>query len=133
MSAHFHVAYGLAGYGPDGADEFASFATLAEALDYARDELVADVDMAHEEAHALADAGDYESAWRAIERMERLETLRANLDPKRAQAPLYRDNPGAYAQLQESQAAAFPHDVAGNSRLYLWECESPVTCEHLAE
>lgn len=127
---HWHVASGLAGYGPDAADSdgFPTFGTLAEALDYARSELSVYVDMAHEEAHALADSEDFRGAWEAVVRMQELETMRANLDPSRATAPLYRDNPDAYASLQDSQAADFPHDVTHNSRLYLWACDEP-DCE----
>jgi hypothetical protein len=132
LASHYHVAYGLAGYGPDGADGFACFDEVGAALEYARDELARDVDMAHEDAHALADDGQYEDAWRAIVRMEDLEVLRANLDPARRQAPLYRDAAAAYAQLQTDQAGAFPHDVSETSRLYLWECDVD-GCEHCEE
>jgi hypothetical protein len=121
---HYHVASGLAGYGPDASDSdgFPTFETLGEALDYARDELLVFIDMAHEDAHALADDGQYEDAWRQIERVEALENLRANLDTKRASAPLYVDDAAAYAALQESQLAEFPHDVSHNARLYVWSC-----------
>lgn len=129
-STHWHVATGLVGYGPDGADGFATFDTLAGALDYARDELSMFVDMAHEEAHAFGDEGQFEEAWRAVLLMERLELLRANLDPARSQAPLYRDDPPAYFALLESQANEFPHDVSHNTRLYLWQCDDPASCEH---
>jgi hypothetical protein len=131
-AAHWHVAYGLAGYGPDGADGFASFDSLGDALDYARDELSTDVDMAYEDAHILAEQSQYRDAWMAIERMERLELLRANLDPRRADAPLYRDDAAAYRALQESQAAGFPHDVSDSSRLYLWQCDV-ADCDHCEE
>ena len=145
-TAHFHVASGLAGYGPDAADSdgFAQFDTLAEALEYARDELDSWVDMAHEGAHDMAlhasqyhaafklDSSredmramaleHYADAWSELERSEALEILRANLDPARRNAPLYRDDAAAYAALQRTQADEFPHDVSHNSRLYLWEC-----------
>ncbi len=55
--------------------------------------------------------------------MERLELLRANLNPKRRSAPLYANDPAAYAAMQEAQLEAFPVDV-GMSRLYVWECDS---------
>jgi hypothetical protein len=132
-ASHWHVATGLAGYGPDGSDGYATFATLAEALDYARDELRFAVDHAHESAHAHGDAGDYESAWENVLACERLETLRANLDPARASAPLYRDDAAAFVALQESQAADFPHDLTGADRLYLWQCEEPSECDHVDE
>lgn len=125
MSVHYHVQSGLAGYGPDADENTPTFETLADALDYARDELSTYVDMAHQDAHALAESGDFESAWLEILRIESLELLYANLDPKRASAPLYAGDAAAYAALQESQAQDFPHDVSSNARLYLWECAEP--------
>lgn len=128
---HWHVATGLAGYGPEASDSdgFATFASLADALEYARDELVWFVDYAHEGAHAFGEAGQFEDAWKEVLRVEELENLRANLSPTRRLAPLYRDDPAAYAALQESQAAEFPHDVSHNTRLYLWQCETPDDCD----
>jgi hypothetical protein len=122
METHFHVAHGISGYGPDGADGFPTFDTLADALDYAREELATDLDMAHETAHGFAEAGDYESAWKEILRMEALELLRANLDPKRKSAPAYANDPAAYAEMQEGQAAEFPVAVSHSCNLYLWDC-----------
>lgn len=144
-TVHFHVAYGLAGYGPDAPDDgFPTFETIGEALEYAREELSTDSDSAHSMAHDLAlhasqyhaayklDASredmlrmavnHYANAWRELERSESLELLRANLDPARASAPLYRDDPAAYAALQETQLAEFPVDVSEHSRLYVWDC-----------
>ncbi len=129
MSVHYHGSHGLAGYGPDGDFDTPTFETLGDALEYARDELSTDADMAHEDAHQLAASGDFESAWKAIELMESLELLQANLDPARKSAPLYVNDPAAYAALQESQAAEFPVDVCGSSRLYLWECAEPECLE----
>ena len=127
---HWHVATGLAGYGPEGADGFVTFSTLSDALEYARDEISTFVDMAHEDAHACGAAGMFEDAWREVLRIEDLESWRANLDPARRSAPLYREDPAAYASMQEEQAAQFPRDVSYNTRLYLWQCEDPATCEH---
>ena len=122
---HYHVAHGLAGYGPDVDEGTPTFEVLAEALEYARDELASDIDLAHESAHAFGDAGQFEDAWREVLRMESLETLRANLDPARASAPLYAADPAAYNALQEKQAAElFPVDAYGPAgRLYLWDCD----------
>ncbi len=122
QSAHYHVQSGLAGYGPDCDENTATFENLSEALDYARDEFLVYIDMLDGDMRQLASQGDYEESWRTFEFIERLEFLRANLDPRRANAPLYRDDAAAYAALQESQADEFPHDVSHNSRLYLWTC-----------
>lgn len=137
--SHWHVATGLAGYGPEGSDGFACYATLADALEGAREEMRSFVDMAHDAAHGFGDAGQFEDAWLEVLRCERLEVLRANLDPARRDAPLYRDRAGyppgdeRWCKLQESQAADFPHDVSHNTRLYLWQCEDPAGCEHCEE
>ena len=133
MSAqiHYHVATGLAGYGPDAADSdgLAAFDSLSDALSYARDELSSFVDMAHESAHAFGAEQNYQAAWGEILRCEDLELWQANLDPARRDAPLYRDNPGAYAAMQNEQWAQFPRDVSYNTRLYLWDCsEDPCEC-----
>jgi len=128
---HYHVATGLAGYGPDAADSdgFATFESLADALSYARDDLSAFIDFAHDGAHGFASQGDFESAWNEVVRMEDLENWQANLDPARANAPLYRDDSAAYAAMQAEQAAQFPRDVSHNTRLYLWDCaEDPCDC-----
>ena len=133
MSAqcHYHVATGLAGYGPDAADSdgFATFESLADALDYARSELSTFIDMAHESAHMFGASEQYKDAWTEILRCEDLELWQANLDPARKDAPLYRDDSAAYAAMQAEQAAQFPRDVSYNTRLYLWDCaEDPCDC-----
>jgi len=131
-SVHWHVASGLAGYGPDGADGFASFDSLADAIEYAREEIGPFVDMAHESAHSLAESSDFEGAWREIERIEDLELWQASMDPARKEAPLYRGNEEAYAALLADHAAQFPRDVSYNTRLYLWDCAES-DCEHCEE
>ena len=121
---HYHVATGLAGYGPDAADSdgFATFGSLSDALSYARDELSSFIDMAHESAHSFGAEEQYKEAWGEILRCEDLELWQANLDPARRNAPLYRDDSAAYAAMQAEQAAQFPRDVSYNTRLYLWDC-----------
>jgi hypothetical protein len=122
--AHYHVANGIAGYGPDCDESTPTYDTLADAIEGAREELSVWEDIARETAEGFADAGDFESAWKEHKRAESLWILRANLDPARKNAPLYRDNPKAYADLLKSQFEDFPHDVSTNSRLYLWECDN---------
>jgi hypothetical protein len=127
---HWHVATGLAGYGPDGDDGFACFDTLSDALEYAREEITRSVDDADETAYAHADNRDYEAAWQEKRRADDLTALAANLAPTRREAPAYRDDPAAYASMQEDQAAQFPYAVSHNTRLYLWQCDDPAACEH---
>lgn len=121
---HYHVAYGLAGYGPDASDSdgFPTFESLGDALSYARDELSTDVDSLHISARMLAESEDYKGAWFEMMRAEDLDILRMNLDPARASAPLYVDDAVAYRALQQSQLADFPVDVSASSRLYVWDC-----------
>ncbi len=131
---HWHVASGLAGYGPDCDEGTPTFHDLGDALEYARDELSVYVDMAYDGARSSAEpwapegheaaAPDYETAWQEVSRAWELETLRANLDPKRSEAPLYAGDTDAYSALQRSQAEEFPHDVSYNARLYLWDCQN---------
>lgn len=129
--SHYHVAHGLAGYGPDGDEGTPTFETLADALEFARDELAVDVDMAHEAMHSLADAGEFEQAWAEVLRIESLEVLRANLAPGRRNAPLYAADPAAYSALQVAQATEFPVDVSDCGRLYLWDCDEAECLEEL--
>jgi hypothetical protein len=46
-----------------------------------------------------------------------------NLDSKREEAPLYKDNPALWeSTLQRLINENFPLDVSHNSRLYVWDC-----------
>lgn len=119
---HYHVAYGLAGYGPD--DIGGQLETLSDALECARDELATDVDSAHEAILSHIESQEWEQACEAFTAMEALEILRMNLDPKRRSAPMYVNDPAAYAALQETQLDLFPVDVGTSSRLYVWECDA---------
>jgi hypothetical protein len=115
------VRYGLVGYGPEG--ENATPADTLEGLaDVLCDELSRAADRAHETAHTLADAGEYESAWGEIKRSEGLAILSANFDPARASAPLYAGDPAAWrATIERMVAESFPCDVGEYERLYVWE------------
>ncbi len=128
---HYHVAYGLAGYGPDGADGYASFEDLAGALEYASDYLRESADMLEEEAEAEAENGRYEDAWKAHKHADRLELQRMNQDlERRRNAPMYVDDDEAYAALLDDLAGAYPIDVDSRScRLYLWACDE-AGCDH---
>jgi hypothetical protein len=121
---HTHVASGLAGYGPDAADSgFIVTHNVRETAEAIRDELNAWADIAYQSAEALADSGDFEQAWTEHKRSQSLETLRMNLDSKREEAPLYKDNPALWeSTLQRLINENFPLDVSHNSRLYVWDC-----------
>jgi hypothetical protein len=121
---HTHVASGLAGYGPDAADSgFIVTHNVRETAEAIRDELNAWADIAYQSAEALADSGDFEQAWAEHKRSQSLETLRMNLDSKREEAPLYKDNPALWeSTLQRLINENFPLDVSHNSRLYVWDC-----------
>jgi hypothetical protein len=121
---HYHCESGLQGYGPDATDEgFTVFEDLEQALEAAREELSAFAEMAYEDAQALAESEDYESAWKELKRSEELETLRANFSTERKSAPLYVDNSQAWKEELERLADMFPLDVSHNARLYLWQCD----------
>lgn len=120
----YYVAFGLSGYGPDLEPEDEGFESLGEALLAARDELARAIDDCHSLAHACGAAGNYREAWLEVVRMEELETLRANLDPARAKAPLYHEDPAAYERLQRTQLdELFPVDTSEAGRLYVWEAD----------
>ena len=127
---HWHIATGLAGYGPDGADGFGTAETLDDAAEYARDELRNAVDSCEEGADILAGEGRFEQAWNEHKRADRLEILRANIDPERQNAPLYKDRPEVWAEtLSRILGEEFPCDISEHSRLYVWQCDDS-ECEH---
>ncbi len=128
---HYHVAYGVAVYAPDGADGYASFEDLAGALEYASDYLQESADAAYELADVYADEGRFEEAWTELRLSRALELQRMNQDiERRRNAPLYKDDDEAYAALLEDLAGAYPVDVDSRScRLYLWGCDE-AGCEH---
>lgn len=135
MTIHWHVATGLAGYGPDGADGYAS-ATDARGIALAlTEELGSAAESNYQTAESLADPGkDYEGAWRTMKLGEALTTLSANLDyDKRAQAPLYvNDSAALDATIMGIVASEFPLDITHNTRLYVWQCDDS-DCDHTGE
>lgn len=125
-NAHWHIATGLAGYGPDGADD--NFATAQSAVDIAsaiRWELNQASEFNYEGAQSLAKTGDYKEAWEALKLSESLDTLKANLDyDKRATAPLYIDDKSSLdATIMRLVDETFPLDITHNTRLYVWQCD----------
>lgn len=132
---HYHVAHGLAGYGPDASDSdgFITCDDVRETADAIREELRMDVDYSFETAQAYADAGDYERAWHERARSDALEILRATFDNARQNAPLYRDDPNAWTEtLVRLIAETFPLDVSENGRLYVWLC-TETDCQSAAD
>lgn len=135
-TAHWHIATGLAGHGPDGSDGFhtaTEIRGLGGLCDQLSEQLTGHSWQSHELAHAYGQSEAYEDAWKEILRSEELETLAANFAPKREDMPLYSDNKELFEKrIREMVGANFPLDVSPNTRLYVWECCEP-DCEHLNE
>lgn len=131
VHVHWHVASGLSGYGPN-ADTDVWARTPAELADLIREELVFWIDYEIQSAHAYATPSpepDYRSAWLLLQHADELDLLRANLNPERAKAPLFRSHttgrpdPALWDAEVHRVTAAFPVDVnEGRSRVYVWEC-----------
>jgi hypothetical protein len=127
--SHFHIGYGIAGYGPDVDEGAPTLGSWEDVCDYLHAELSTVVDMIGEDAEGHAARGDYETAWNTSKRADAVDILRRSLDPKRAVAPLYRDDPGAWrATIERTVRESFPLDTSGAIRLYVWEC-SEDECE----
>lgn len=136
--SHWHIAYGLFGYGPDGADGFATFDTpesVAEALHSTYvPEVVEQLD---DEARMHALDEDYKAAWEAHVYGDEVNIVRQNFNPARANAPLYADEPEKWrSTIIDLIGQHFPlqvvHSTPGGTHLYVWECEEP-DCDHLEE
>lgn len=128
---HTHVATGLAGYGPDGED-YATFDSndltgIAEAI---RSELALSIDALADEYTGLGEAGLFAEAYTVNTMISELETLRANLDPQRANAPLYRDNVELWeSTLRDLISQANGTYVSSNTKLYVWDECGESECE----
>lgn len=132
--AHWHVASGLAGYGPDaGSTTYATANTAPELADAIREELRGWADSENDGAHAYADAKDFEGAWMLAKHANSVEHVRMNLDNERMNAPVYADNPQAWDETVLGMVRdLFPYAVdEGRSKVYAWECSEPDdACEH---
>jgi hypothetical protein len=138
FKGHWHVASGLAGYGPDAADSdgFTVAGTPEELSILLRYELSEWMDYESEMAQSYADDGDYKSAWQLLKHAsEDTDRLYRNLDNKRANAPYWQDNPGAWqAHILKVATEYFPYSVnEGKSKVYAWECEHGSECESLED
>lgn len=136
---HWHVASGLAGYGPDAADSdgFAVAMTPEELADLLRSELSEWIDFECEQAESYGDDGDYKSAWMLHKHAsDDMDTLSRNLDNKRGKAPYWQDHPGAWqAHVLKVASEYFPYSVnEGRSNVYAWPCEHAYgECESLED
>ena len=132
-NVHWHVATGLAGYGPNASDTdgYATADNVRDLTSLIRWELDSAADYNHQAAQSLAESGDYESAWNTRELSDTLTTLGMNLDyERRASAPLYADNPiGLDAEMRSIISEAFPLDITDNTRLYVWICDAGDDCD----
>jgi hypothetical protein len=130
---HWHVATGLAGYGPDGSDGFGTGLSVTETAGLIESELNLASESARELAVARAAAKKYKDAWETMVRSDELDTLALNFSPKRKDAPLYKDNESAWEEeIKRKIGETFPLDIPEHSRLYVWEHEDD-ECEHLEE
>jgi hypothetical protein len=120
---HWHVGHGAAGYGAD-SENTVTCSTLRAAAEAARDELESWADHEFETADQLAEAREFEDAWKMRKHVDEIDTLRQNLDNERANAPLYKDEPAKWDQtLMTLLNEHFPFSVdGGRCRVYAWEC-----------
>jgi hypothetical protein len=81
-------------------------------------------DSAGDHAEMYATGEDYEQAWKTRKHADEMYNLAANLDNKRAHAPLYEGNPDLWAQtIARIVSENFPYDVDQSCRIYAWESE----------
>lgn len=135
MKPHWHAATGLAGYGPDGSNGYATATRIGELADMMKDELERAADSAAELAGILGENEEYKEAWETHVLADELYAHAYNTSNDRAKAPLYRDNAKLWAEKVLGFLALYPLDIdiQGNTRLYVWECEFPDVCEHLKD
>jgi len=142
MVGHWHVAGGLAGYGPDSCDGYGTATSWVQLADLLAEELGNAAEYLHEVSEAAGQFGDKEQAWDLHKEADEADTLARNFANERANAPLYAGFPDAWdAEVQRLAEAHFPfhyeHTVGpGNTArlaLYAWECDEGDACEHAAD
>ena len=120
-----HIAHGVTGYGPELEPDDMPIEGIREICDAIRWELERDADMLEGGASAMAEAGDYESAWEAHARADELLTLAMDLDfDRRATAPAYvNDVPALEATMLRIIRERFPLEISSGPAvaLYVWE------------
>jgi len=120
-----HIAHGITGYGPDFEPDDMPIEGIREICDAIRWELERDADMLEDGAAAMAESGDYESAWKGHTRANELLALAVSLDwDRRATAPAYVDNvPALEENMLRIIGESFPLEISSGPAitLYVWE------------
>lgn len=137
--SHWHVAYGLTGYGPEGADD--SWASVQhdqyeELLELIRGDLESSIEDIGEQMTLGHEQGDREGLYddfgrlrKAEETLINLENLviqRGHLDPSRDDLNLA----DWKTRVQDWVVNNFPLPVAHNSGLYVLLCPANRDCDH---
>lgn len=144
MTTHWHVAGGLAGYGPNGEDGYAYAVTWRELADLLLEGLQRAAEYVYETAQAAAEGGDKAQAWDLVKECEELERLAQNFDNERREAPAYPTDDAWDAEIQRMVESNFPYyydhtvnDSAENPSarlaLYAWPCTEGADCEHVED
>lgn len=139
---HYHVAYSLGSYSPDGSEGFPTATTMRELVDLVHDKLSQSAESARDLAVALAENEQYKEAWEANELALDLWNKAENWSNDRSSAPLYKDDPDAWnARIHRMLGDTFGDSVYGGSLpvgggrdLNAWLCEASEnsqSCEHL--
>jgi len=131
-NAHWHCESGLAGYGPDATDR--DWAVYEDTREGIRGLVVSIgeecrqwAEYERQGAYGLAKSDDYEGAWNTLTDAEALEVLALNFDNKRANAPLFADDPDSWTRYVRDTliGETFPHPVDdGRSNIYVWRCDN---------
>lgn len=120
-----YIKHGITGYGPDLEPDDTPHEGWQHVCRAIRWELEADADMLEDGAHSLAEAGDYEAAWKDHIRADKLHILAMNLDyDRRKTAPLYRDDvPALEATMERLVTENFPLEISTSpaTTLYVWD------------
>jgi hypothetical protein len=120
-----YVKHGITGYGPDLEPDDMPVEGVREICDAIRWELSSDADMLEDGAAAMAESGDYESAWEDHTRANDLLTLAMSLDyDRRATAPAYvGDVPALEESMLRIIGESFPLEISSGPAitLYVWE------------
>lgn len=138
---HWHQAFGLPGYGPEGTDGFATAKTVYNGLDVLMyDGLKEAAEIVYQDSQACSDAadrcrdqghdkdelGNLRGYRAANKRAYEIDILSMNVNPNRADKV-----PTWDAYILGVMGDKFPMDITHNTRLYVWECESPYECQHI--